>query len=133
MKLSYKDKQFLIETIEYRLKAYQEYLKIENLDEDEISDIGNDSNFLQSLYNDLTKSLNTNDISQGDDSFVSVNGDVKNMKLSSILALSWEELVKNIMKLSVKERLILMDAITESLRQELSLNPIEDSALQKVS
>jgi hypothetical protein len=61
MKLSYKDKQFLIETIEYRLNAYQEHLKIENLDEDEISDIGNDSKFLQSLCNDLTKSLNQND------------------------------------------------------------------------
>jgi hypothetical protein len=133
MKLSYKDKQFLIETIEYRLNAYQEHLKIENLDEDEISDIGNDSKFLQSLCNDLTKSLNQNDTSQGDDSSVSVNGDVKDMKLSSILTLSWEDLVKHILKLSVKERLILMDAITESLRQELSLNHIEDSALQKVS
>jgi hypothetical protein len=132
MKLSYKDKQFLIETIEYRLNAYQEHLKIENLDEDEISDIGNDSKFLQSLCNDLTKSLNQNDTSQGDDSSVSV-GDVKDMKLSSMLTLSWEDLVKHILKLSVKERLILMDAITESIRQELSLNHSEDSALQKVS
>lgn len=59
MNLSYKDKQFLIEAIDFQLKAYQERLKtIEDLDEDEASDIGNDLKFLESLRHTLANSQN---------------------------------------------------------------------------
>ena len=39
MNLSYKATQFIIEAIEYQIKAYQERLDREDLDEDEASDI----------------------------------------------------------------------------------------------
>jgi hypothetical protein len=57
MNLSYKATQFIIEAIEYQMKAYQERLDINNLDEDEASDIGNDYWFLDALRTDLVKSL----------------------------------------------------------------------------
>jgi hypothetical protein len=58
MNLSYKDKQFLIEAIDFRLRAYEERLKIlENLDEDEASNIGNDVKFLKSLRHGLCSDL----------------------------------------------------------------------------
>lgn len=57
MNLSYKATQFIIEAIEYQMKAYQERLDMDNLDEDEASDLGNDYWFLDALRTDLVKSL----------------------------------------------------------------------------
>ncbi|MGK7905171.1 MAG: hypothetical protein AB4352_27935 [Hormoscilla sp.] len=58
MNLSYKAIQFLIEAIDYRLEAYEERLKlIDDIDEDEASDIGNDCGFLESLRHDLAQTL----------------------------------------------------------------------------
>lgn len=63
MNLSYKDVQFIIEALDYRIKAYQERLKVvEDSDEDEASDIANDCGFLEALRNDLIKALNNNDL-----------------------------------------------------------------------
>ncbi|MEW5856405.1 MAG: hypothetical protein AB1861_03365 [Cyanobacteriota bacterium] len=61
MNLSYKDTQFIIEALEYRIKAYQERLKeVEDSDEDEASDISNDLGFLEALCRDLAKTLKEN-------------------------------------------------------------------------
>ncbi len=54
--LSFKDIQFIIEALEYLLKNYSDRIQqIEALEnyEDEISDLSNDSLFLQELITDL--------------------------------------------------------------------------------
>ncbi len=55
MNLSPKAIRFIIEALEYRINAYQEHLKRDDLDEDEASDIMNDSLFLESLRQELAK------------------------------------------------------------------------------
>ncbi len=58
MKLSYKATQFIVEAIESQIATYQKRLEeIENIDEDEASDIGNDCGFLEALRNDLLENL----------------------------------------------------------------------------
>ena len=57
MILSFKDVQFIIEALEFRIEAYRERLKDEELDEDEASDIGNDRYFLEALCEDLMKAI----------------------------------------------------------------------------
>jgi hypothetical protein len=57
MNLSYKDVQFIIEALDYRIKSYQEVLEVLE-DEDQISDISNDCYFLENLRQDLTQRLN---------------------------------------------------------------------------
>ncbi|MDF2387931.1 hypothetical protein JMG10_41215 [Nostoc ellipsosporum NOK] len=55
MNLSPKAIRFIIEALDYRVKAYQERLQSEVLDEEEISDITNDALFLESLRQELAK------------------------------------------------------------------------------
>jgi len=63
MQLSFKDIQFIIEVLDYRITAYREVLKNqEDLDEDEVSDISNDCGFLEALRKDLTKSLSQEEL-----------------------------------------------------------------------
>lgn len=57
MELSPKAIRFIIEALDYRINAYQERLKLENLDEDEISDITNDFMFLEALREEMAKTL----------------------------------------------------------------------------
>jgi hypothetical protein len=57
MNLSYKDVQFIIEALDYRIKSYQEVLEVLE-DEDQISDINNDCYFLENLCQDLAQCLN---------------------------------------------------------------------------
>ncbi len=57
MNLSPKATRFIIEALDYRIKAYQDRLKVEELDEDEISDLSNDAAFLEAIRNDLMKTL----------------------------------------------------------------------------
>lgn len=57
MNLSYKDVQFIIEALDYRIKSYQEVLEVIE-DEDQISDLSNDCYFLENLRQDLTQCLN---------------------------------------------------------------------------
>lgn len=57
MILSFKDIQFIIEAIEFRIETYKERLNDEELDEDEASDIGNDRGFLEALRQDLVKAI----------------------------------------------------------------------------
>ncbi len=57
MNLSPKAMRSIAEAIEFRIAAYQNRLDSEGLSEDEISDITNDSMFLESLLQDLKKAL----------------------------------------------------------------------------
>lgn len=57
MELSPKAIRFIIDALDYRINAYQERLKLENLDEDEISDITNDFMFLEALREEMAKTL----------------------------------------------------------------------------
>ena len=57
MKLCFKDIQFIIEAIDNLTKVYEEWLNNENIDEDEICDIGNDCMFLEALRVDLTNNI----------------------------------------------------------------------------
>ena len=119
MNLSYKATQFIIEAIEYQIKAYQERLDMEDLDEDEASDIINDSGFLEALCRDLRKNLNegkTPDVLKSSDS-----------SSVGITDRSSEELVKQVLQLSMNERLLLVDAITESIHQEFQSRQAQES------
>ena len=103
MKLSYKATQFIIEAIDFQIEAYQKRLEeIEDVDEDEAADIGNDCGFLEALRNDLLESLNDGKLPQG-------RGNVP----------SEGELTKVIRELSINDRLLLVDAINESIREEI--------------
>jgi hypothetical protein len=57
MNLSPKAIRFIIEALDYRIEAYQQHLQLENLDEDEASDMTNDALFLESLRQELAKNL----------------------------------------------------------------------------
>lgn len=111
MNLSYKATQFIIEAIEYQINAYQERLHQEDLDEDEASDIINDSGFLEALCTDLKKNL-----SEGG------TPDVINPSDRSS-----EELMRQVLQLSMHERLSMVDAITESIRQEFQSCQAQES------
>ncbi|NJL41183.1 MAG: hypothetical protein HC899_34010 [Leptolyngbyaceae cyanobacterium SM1_4_3] len=56
MDLSPKAIRFIVEALEFRIAAYQQQIENEALDEDELSDIGNDVMFLQSLLQALKQS-----------------------------------------------------------------------------
>lgn len=119
MNLSYKATQFIIEAIEYQIKAYQERLNQEDLDEDEASDMINDSGFLEALCRDLKKNLNegkTSELQKSSDS-----SSVEKKDRSS------EELVRQVLQLSMNERLSLVDVITESIRQEYQSRQAQES------
>lgn len=112
MNLSYKATQFIIEAIEYQIKAYQERLDREDLDEDEVSDIINESGFLEALCRDLKKNIHegrTTEVLQPSDR-------------------SSEEVVRQVLQLSINERLLLVDAITESIRQEFQSHQAQESS-----
>ncbi|NER36248.1 MAG: hypothetical protein F6J93_20080 [Oscillatoria sp. SIO1A7] len=58
MEFSFKDLQFIVEAIGCLSEKYQERLDaIEDLDEDEASDLGNDCMFLELLCQDIEKKL----------------------------------------------------------------------------
>jgi vacuolar-type H+-ATPase catalytic subunit A/Vma1 len=119
MNLSYKVTQFIIKAIESKIQAYQERLNQEDLDEDEASDIINDSGFLEALCRDLKKNLNegkTPDIQNFSDSSLEIKDR------------SSEELVKQVLQLSMNERLSLVDVITESIRQEFQSRQAQESS-----
>ncbi len=120
MNLSYKAKQFIIEAIENQIKAYQERLNQEDLDEDEASDIINDSGFLEALCRDLKKNLNEGK-----------TPDIQNSSDNSSLEIkdrSSKELMRQVLQLSMNERLLLVDAITQSIRQEFQSRQVQESS-----
>lgn len=109
MKLSFKDIQFIIEAIDNLIKLYEVRLNNENIDDDDISDLGNDCMFLEALRVDLENNLKQ------------VLTQNKNSLPSDLLNLSAQDLKQSVQQLPISQRLVLVDAITESIRQELSL------------
>jgi hypothetical protein len=57
MNLSAKATQFILEALEYRIKAYQDQIETDELDDDTAADVTNDLMYLQSLQQELKKSL----------------------------------------------------------------------------
>ena len=57
MNLSPKAMRSIAEALEFRIAAYQSQLDSEELSEDAVSDLTNDSMFLESLLQDLRKAL----------------------------------------------------------------------------
>jgi hypothetical protein len=120
MNLSYKATQFIIEAIKYQIQAYQERLNQEDLDDDEASDIINDSGFLEALCTDLKKNLN-----EGKTPDVQKSSDSSSLEIKDR---SSEELVSQVLQLSMNERLLLVDAITQSIRQEFQSRQAQESS-----
>lgn len=123
MNLSFKDLRFIIEAIEHQITAYQERLQvIEDTDEDEAADLGNDIKFLELLRADIATNLEQNTSVKPlgyDGHFASGKND--NLSENS-KDLSFQELVKLTLKLSLSERLFLVEAITASVRQEVTIS-----------
>lgn len=123
MNLSFKDFRFIIEAIEHQINAYQERLQvIEDVDEDEAADLGNDIKFLELLHADMTTTLEQNTsvktLISGDGS----SRDKKDNFSETSQKSSFQELVELTQKLSLSERLFLVEAITSSVRQEVTIS-----------
>lgn len=125
MNLSIKDLRFIIEAIEHQINVYQERLQvIEDVeeDEDEAADLGNDIKFLELLLADMKKSLEQNTLVKplsSYDPFLPVQNDNSSEKPKN---LSLQELVKSTLNLSISERLFLIEAITTSVREEVTIS-----------
>lgn len=106
MNLSFKDFKFIIEALEHLLSKYNYRLKeIEDLEEyeDEASDLNNDYLFLESLTLEIKQNLNQNELTDVSDSP------------------TLESVIGSASKLSINERLLLVEAITQSIRKETDL------------
>jgi hypothetical protein len=108
--LSFKDIQFIIEALESLLKNYSDRIQqIEALEnyEDEISDLSNDSLFLQELITDL-QNQQTQELA-----LLVPELDLQKMSLQT--------LIKQGKTLSIEEKLILVESLTSSIREEYNL------------
>lgn len=123
MNLSFKDLRFIIEAIEHQINAYKERLQvIEDVDEDEAADLGNDIKFLELLHADMTTTLEQN-TSVKTLSYGEVSSPAPNEKTSETSKkISFQELVELTRELSLSERLFLVEAITSSVRQEVTIS-----------
>ena len=123
MNLSFKDFRFIIEAIEHQINAYKERLQvIEDVDEDEAADLGNDIKFLELLHADMTTTLEQN-TSVKTLSYGEVSSPAPNEKISETSKkISLQELVELTRELSLSERLFLVEAITSSVRQEVTIS-----------
>ena len=108
MNLSFKDLKFILEALKHLLNRYDTKLKeIEH--EDEASDLGNDCLFLESLKSEIEENIaKNNSIEHG---VSSKSKDSNNL----------ESLIKYSSHLSINERLLLVEAITQSIRKETNL------------
>ncbi|BAY90407.1 MULTISPECIES: hypothetical protein [unclassified Tolypothrix] len=113
MKLSFKDIQFIIEAINNLIKLYELRLNDESINEDELSDIANDCMFLETLRVDL-ENYSQQVLAQNKNNQNTVTGDLINV--------STQDLKQSVVQLPISQRLGLVDVITESIRQELSLS-----------
>ncbi|MDZ8050153.1 MAG: hypothetical protein RMX68_006985 [Aulosira sp. ZfuVER01] len=114
MKLSFKDIQFIIEAIDNLIKLYESQLNDENIDKDDLSDIGNDCMFLETLRVDLENHLQQ---------LLAQNQNHQNTVQADLINVPTQDLKQSVVQLPISQRLVLVDAITESIRQELSLSP----------
>ena len=109
MNLSFKDTKFIIEAIDSLLCQYYSSIeKIEDLEEyeDEVSDLSNDCMFLESLKLEIEESISS-------DREINLDSKKNQADLDSIAQSSFE--------LSINERLLLVEAITQSIRKETNL------------
>jgi len=121
MNLSFKDLRFIIEAIEHQINAYQERLQVIE-DVDEAADLGNDIKFLELLHADMTTTLEQN-TSVKTLSYGEVSSPAPNDKFSETSKkISFQELVELTRKLSLNERLFLVEAITSSVGQEVTIS-----------
>lgn len=112
MNLSYKDTKFILEAINNLLNKYNSRLEqIEDQEEyeDEAADLSNDSMFLESLKSEIEHNLN-----RGESINISGASNTESPK-------TLEYLSESILKLSINERLLLVEAITQSIRKETNL------------
>ncbi|MBD2354346.1 hypothetical protein H6G41_06845 [Tolypothrix sp. FACHB-123] len=116
MQLSFKDIQFIIEALENLIKLYESRLNDESIDDDDLSDIGNDCMFLETLRVDLENHLQQL-LSQNQN-----NQNNQNIVKADLSDVSTQDLKQSVVQLPISQRLVLVDAITESIRQELSLS-----------
>ncbi|MBE9163344.1 hypothetical protein [Tychonema sp. LEGE 06208] len=125
MNLSFKDLRFIIKAIEHQINAYKERFQvIEDVDEDEdeAADIGNDIKFLEVLHADMRTTLEHNTSFKplsSDDVFSPARNDNSSEYAKE---LSFQELMKLTLNLSLSERLFLVEAITASVRQEVTIS-----------
>ena len=121
MNLSFKDLRFIIKAIEHQINAYQERLQVIE-DVDEAADLGNDIKFLELLHADMTTTLEQN-TSVKTLSYGEVSSPAPNDNFSETSKkISFQELVELTQKLSLSERLFLVEAITSSVRQEVTIS-----------
>ena len=112
MKLSFKDFKFILEALEHLLSRYDNRLQeIEDLEEyeDEASDLENDYLFVKSLKSSIEKSVSQNEL---------LDYDVPSEKA---VTPNLESLIKSTSQISINERLLLVEAITQSIRKETNL------------
>lgn len=123
MNLSLKDLRFIIEAIEHQINAYQERLQIiEDVDEDEAADLGNDIKFLELLHADMKRSLDLNTSLKPLSYYDGFSPVPNDNCYESLKELSLQEVVKLTLNLSIGERLLLVEAITSSVRQEVTIS-----------
>ena len=106
MELSFKDIKFTIEAIDSLIDTYEISLAHQDIDEDQAADLGNDRMFLQSLRHKLATSIESNLNPKPSLSIISQT-------------IPTQTLINTALELPIDRRLALIDAITESIRQEL--------------
>ncbi len=112
MNLSFKDLQFILEALDSLLNSYNSRLEeIEDREEyeDEVSDLSNDCMFLETLRSDIQQNI---------DSGETINS---NTPSESKSPQTLDSLTKSTLQLSINERLLLVEAITQSIRKETNL------------
>ena len=116
MNLSFKDTKFIIEALNHLINTYNKRLsEIEDLEEyeDEASELGNDTLFLESLQTEIEKTLsNHNNLSLP--TFSNLNHQQEKIT-------SPDSLMNSVLQLSIHQRLLLLEAISESIRNDNNL------------
>lgn len=113
MNLSFKDTRSILEAINHLLERYNSRLsQIEELEEyeDEASDLENDSMFLGALKLEIEKTIEREEP-------IKLNNVDSNTESPKDL----ESLTESTLQLSINERLLLVEAITQSIRRETNL------------
>ena len=112
MNLSFKDLTFILEAIDRLLDLYNNRLaEIEDSEEheDEASDLSNDCMFLETLKSEIQQNIETEEN-------IHLNTPSKPESPQTL-----DSLTKSTLQLSINERLLLVEAITQSIRKETNL------------
>ncbi|MEM6752949.1 MAG: hypothetical protein AAF630_08275 [Cyanobacteria bacterium P01_C01_bin.38] len=113
MNLSFKDTKFIIEALNKLINTYNVRLEeIEDNDEydDESSELGNDALFLESLRTELENNLDKNQ--------TSYLAELSNVSHQKQEVKTKDSLLHLVLQLSINERLLLVEAISESIRND---------------